>query len=294
MNILITGGTGFIGSHLVSSFVHDQHKVTILTRGDRSSNHPLISYRKWDGKSMPLAIGLYDVVINLAGASLADERWTDEFKKEIISSRVNATRACVEYINRSQRPPEVFISASAVGYYGGHSTVETDEKSSPGEDFMAEVCIKWEEAAKGANCRTVTPRIGVILGADGGALPTIAKPFKMGVGGKLGSGTQGFPWMHIVDLVNSYHFMIENEDLTGPVNLCSPNITLQTDFAKALAKELGRPSFFPTPKFLLEMLLGEKSVIVWGGQKVQPKVLEKTGFKYEFADLAEALDDIFD
>jgi len=288
MKFLITGGTGFIGSNLVNSLIYDRHTVTILSRSKRKSSRRLVSFKQWDGKKMPVGIGLYDGVINLAGASLADARWTDAYKERIIDSRVNATRACVKYINACQVKPKVFLSGSAIGIYGGLCEEERDETGELGTDFMARVCQKWEDAAEGADCRTVKMRISVILG-KGGALEKMLTPFKLGVGGRLGSGKQPFSWMHIDDLIKAMRLLLEDESFEGPINLSSPNWISQQVFAQTLGKALRRPSFMPLPRFMLDLMFGEMGIILWGGQKVVPAKLVDKGFNFQYPVLMDAL-----
>ncbi|MEM7656558.1 MAG: TIGR01777 family oxidoreductase [Bacteroidota bacterium] len=206
MNILITGGTGFIGSYLVPTLTQAGHQVTILSRSQRKSEDRLLTYLQWTGKEMPQGIGMYDAIINLAGASIGGDKWTDAQKKLIIDSRVDATRACVNYINSSPNPPQVFISASGVGYYGSDVTTPVDESGALGDDFPAKVVKIWEEEANKAECRTVTPRIGVVLETDGGALERMLPLFKMYLGGRFADGKQGFPWVHMQDIVKAFHF----------------------------------------------------------------------------------------
>jgi uncharacterized protein (TIGR01777 family) len=294
MKFLITGGTGFIGKRLVRRLTQDDHQVTILTRSEKKSKDRLISYRKWNGKEMPVAIGLYDVVINLAGASIAESRWTPAYKKLIRDSRVDATRACVEYINSCQTPPKAFLSGSAIGYYGGNNPDPVDESAPAGTDFMGSICQDWEEASKGAKCRTLNLRISMVLGEGGGPLDTLIPIYKLGLGGTMAGGKQGISWIHLDDLVAAILFLVENEKMEGPVNLAAPEYTDQKQFSDTLADVLSRPAFWIVPKFALDIILGEKSIIVAGGQKVIPARLKEAGFNFRFPDLEEAFQDIAD
>ncbi len=294
MKVLITGGSGFIGTHLVKSLTADQHQVAVLTRSKKSTKNRYLSYLQWDGKQMPMGIGLYDVVINLAGASIAEGRWTDDRKKEILESRINATQACVEYINNSPNTPEVFISASAVGYYGIEHDHPVDESASPGRDFAAEVVTQWEIEAHKAKCRTVLPRIGLVLGEDGGMMDKMLPIYQLYLGGKFASGKQGFPWIHIQDVVKAIRFLIEEETAEGPYNLAAPEKVDQETFSHTLAKSLEVKDFWTIPKFALDLLFGEQSLLFWGGQFVIPKALEEAQFEFDFPKLRPALDDIVD
>lgn len=290
MKILITGGTGFIGKHLVKRLTSDEHQVTVLTRSKRTSKNRFLSYREWDGKSMPPAIGLYDVVINLAGASIAEGKWTPQRKQLIMDSRQEATEACVNYINQSPNPPKVFISASGVGYYGATAQGEVNEQSPVGDDFPAKVCEEWEQAARKANCRNVQLRIAVVLGKEGGALEKMVPIYRMCLGGRFASGKQGFPWIHIDDIIKIIYLSIENESIKGPINASAPQIVDQATFSDTLGTVVGRPDLFIVPKFGLKLLFGEQALLFWGGQKVVPQKLLDVGFEFLYPELEEALE----
>jgi uncharacterized protein (TIGR01777 family) len=293
LKILITGGTGFIGSKLVPSLLDKGHEVAILTRRTpKDSGHRALTYLQWNGQEMPAGIGLYEVVINLAGASIAGKRWTDEQKDRIMNSRVHATRACVNYINRSPRKPQLFLSASAVGYYGVEHEGEIDESAAAGTDFAAEVCRVWEAEAEKAHCRTIRMRIGVVLGQGGGALEQMLPIYKKYLGGKFGSGKQGFPWIHIDDIVGAMEHFLETPDLEGAFNLTGPEIVDQGSFSNALADALGTKDFFIVPGFVLKIMFGEMAVLFLGGQKARPDHLIKAGYAFKFPDLPEALADV--
>lgn len=292
MNILIAGGTGFIGKRLIQKLVKEKHTVMILSRSNKTSNNPFIAYRQWDGKQMPLAIGLYDVVINLVGASIADKKWTDEYKQELRDSRLDATAACVKYINSSIKKPSVFLNASAIGYYGGDAPEVATEDAPAGTDFMGTLCKDWEGAAKKATCRTVLMRISVVLGKDGGAMKEMLPIYKMGLGGRFASGTQGWSWIHLEDLTNAMIWLMNETKVEGAVNLASPKWETQVSFSRALAKALHRPHLFIVPKFGLNLIFGERSILFWGGQKVLPKKLVENGFSFEYGDLDKALKSI--
>ena len=292
MNILITGGTGFIGSHLSKALIQKEHQVTILSRSKKSSSNRFITYKPWDGKKMPMGMGIYDVVINLAGASLADGRWTESNKKKIMDSRINATRACVHFINSSPNPPKLFFSASGVGYYGIEKTDEIDERARPGNDFPARVCKRWEEEANEAKCRIVIARIGVVLGRDGGAMNEMLPIYKRGLGGRFAAGNQGFPWIHIRDVIKVVETAIENEEISGPLNVVAPHVVDQATFSRLLSRTLGKNDIFVIPKFALKVMFGEKSLLFYGGQKAIPRKLQEKGFIFEYPDLRSALREV--
>lgn len=289
MHILITGGTGFIGRHLVNTFTAAGHTVTILTRGNRTSNQTGLIYQQWDGTEIPATDQPYDTIINLAGTSIAGPRWTDARKKSILDSRQKATQACVSYINSTPNPPKVFLSATAVGYYGSDSTAIHSESSPAGADFPAQVCGAWEQAAAGANCRTVLLRIGIVLGKDGGALQQMLPIYKTYLGGRFGSGKQGFPWIHIEDIVGIIQHSIQQPAVSGPINLVAPETVDQATFSSVLAKSLGRIDPFAVPEFVLKLAMGEQSVLFIGGQKASPAKIQESGYVFRHPQLAEAL-----
>jgi uncharacterized protein (TIGR01777 family) len=271
-----------------------QHEVTVLTRSRRSTNERYLTYKQWNGKEMPMGMGIYDAVINLAGASIGDNRWTEENKKLILDSRIDATRACVNFIERSPNPPSVFVSASAVGYYGVEFEGEIDENAPPGKDFAAQVCAQWEAEAKKADVRTVMPRIGLVLGKNGGLLDRLAPIYKMWLGGKMGSGEQGFPWVHRQDVIGTILFFLENEQVEGPVNIVAPQVVNQARFSAALAQAVGTKDIFTIPRFALNLIFGEQALLFWGGQKAIPRRLQRGLYKFAFPELEKALGDILD
>jgi uncharacterized protein (TIGR01777 family) len=292
MNILIAGGSGFIGQQLTRAFVGQGHQVAILTRTEKNSPSSQISFHAWSGRAIPAGLGPFEVIINLTGASIAGARWTKAYKKKIIDSRVEATKACVEYMQASPQPPRVFLNASAVGIYGGNREEETDEFSRLGKDFMAEVCKKWEMAAKQAPCRTVLLRIAVVLGKEDGALPILTKVYNAYLGARFGNGQQGYSWIHIKDLVRAVQFLIETEDITGPVNLVAPQVMNQKRFSYILSKVLQKPDFWVIPKFALKLIFAERSILFWGGQRAIPRRLQIARFTFDFPSLRPALDDL--
>jgi len=294
MKYLITGGSGFIGTHLVRSLLADEHEVAILSRSKKSSSHRYLTYLKWDGKRMPMGVGLYDVVVNLAGASIAGNKWTEGYKRKIRQSRVDATRACVDYINHSPNPPSVFISASAVGIYGVEHEGPVDESTSPGHDFLAEVGKEWEAEAQKADCRTVMPRIGLVLGEDGGLMEKIEPIYRFYLGGKFANGKQGYPWIHIDDIVGAIRFLVDTETAEGPFNLAAPELITQAQFSHQLAQVMKVWDPWTIPKFALDLLFGEQSLLFWGGQQVIPKKLQAAGYTFKYPTLKPALEDIID
>lgn len=288
MKVLITGGTGFIGKHLTQHFLIQKNEVIILTRKPTTSNTQNLNYLTYENGKIPLINGV-EVVINLAGAGIADKNWTKSYKQEILESRIKATRACVDFINNSEIKPKVFISSSAIGYYGTKSTKILDEHASAGNDFLSEVATQWENEALKAPIRTVLLRTGIVLGNDGGALPKIIPPFKFYAGGHIGNGKQGFPWIHIQDVVNLVDWAIHNEKVSGPLNLVAPETMNNAQFAKILGKILHKPSGLPLPAILIKSLLGERAMLLLEGQFVYPKKAIEMGYQFIYPTAESAL-----
>jgi len=299
MRIIIPGGSGLIGRELVNSLVQKGYETVVLSRSpERVKGLPEGSYaEKWDGESAEgwghLADGA-KAIINLAGASIGDKRWTDERKKLIINSRLQSTQAVIEAIEQAKTKPEVLIQGSAVGYYGSRGDEELTEESAPGDDFLAEVTTTWEAAAKPAAAltRLVYVRTGVVLTTQGGALPKMILPFKLFAGGPYGNGGMWFPWVHIEDQIRAIVWLIENEQASGAFNIAAPNIIRNRTFARTLGKVLRRPSFIPTPALALKTLLGEMSILLLGSQRASSEKLIEAGFKFKFEQPLRAIKDI--
>jgi len=296
MKILITGGTGFVGTHLTTRLIREGHEVTILTRSIKGSEKkvPGLSYLQGDPTikgTWQEAIREHGAIINLAGASIFS-RWTEEYKKTLRDSRLQTTRHLVEGIDEKAEKKMAFFSASAVGYYGFHGDEQLTEESSPGEDFLARLAFYWEQEALRAadrGARVVITRIGVVLAKQGGALGQMIPLFKRYVGGPIGVGKQWCSWIHIDDLVEGFFFLIKNEAIEGAFNLCSPNPIRNEDFARALGKVLRRPSFLSAPGFMIRLILGEFGTVILKGQRVIPKRLLDHGFKFQYPDIKQAL-----
>lgn len=298
MQIAVTGASGLIGSALIGRLVADGHSVARLVR--RPTARPAgvgeVAEIPWDpmaGLLEPSALDGLDVVVHLAGESVAGGRWTEARKAAIRDSRVLGTRTLVQAMRRAARPPRVLVSASAIGYYGDvPGDAALTEASAPGQDFLAEVCVAWEAeaaAAREVGVKVVTPRIGVVLDARGGALQKLLGPFRAGVGGKVGDGRQWMSWITSRDAVSALAFLTEGR-VEGPANLVAPGAVTQAVFAKVLGKVLRRPSFVPLPAFAVKSLFGEMGdALLLGGQRVEPKVLEASGFRFESPELESAL-----
>ncbi len=299
MKILITGGTGFVGTQLTSRLIQDKKEVTILTRSIKKSDKAPqgISYLEGDPtKKGPWqeAIKEHDAIINLAGASIFS-KWTEEHKKEIRESRVSTTQNIVEGIPSHAEKNITLFSTSAVGYYGFCGDEERTEDSPPGNDFLARIAVEWEgEAFKASKkgARLVITRFGIVLGEKGGALSKMIPLFKKYIGGPIGSGKQWFSWVHIKDLAEAFVFLMKHPEISGPVNVCSPNPVRNRDLAKALGKVLYRPSFFPAPGFMVKLVLGEFGSVILEGQRVIPRRLLDAGFIFQYPDIEKALQSI--
>lgn len=293
MRFLITGGTGLLSTRFREYMsTQDSHEWVILSRSVRTSTDPSVEYRVWDGQSIPEDIAPVDVILNMAGYNIGESRWTEENKRIFVRSRIDATHACVRWIRASSQPPKVFVSSSAMGIYGISPEGIVDEDSPFGDDFLAQLCQDWEAAAIGTQVRTIYLRTSVILDAQGGALASMLLPFKLGLGGPLASGKQGFPWMHIQDWVHAVAFLIEHEEAVGAFNMVSPMPITNEVFTRALARVLRRPAYMRVPLVALKMVFREKAVLLYGGQSAIPKRLLQLGFSASFPDVEEALKDL--
>jgi len=293
MNVLITGGKGFIGSTLRRELRTAGHDVVITTRQGSDSSGELT----WKPPSLipPKNISTFDAIVNLAGDSIHAERWTKDKKERIRSSRIHTTHYLIESIKNADIKPKILINASAVGYYGPQGDEEVTENFSPGKDFLASVCKDWESEAIKAEqlgVRTVITRIGVVLGQDGGALQKMITPFKAYAGGYLGSGKQWMSWVHIEDVTGFIMFAIEHDKLSGVFNLTAPNPSTNKDFSTALGRALGRPSIFPVPGFVLKAALGEFGEILLTGQRCIPERALIAGYEFKYPLLDKALKSI--
>jgi uncharacterized protein (TIGR01777 family) len=302
MNIVLAGGTGFIGRALIDALAARGDKVALLTRDPEAAKArwgAKVAPYAWDGKTAEAwtkAVDGADAVINLSGESIADGRWTPERKLALIKSRIDSTRALVAAISRAAKKPRVLINASAVGYYGDVPEGAVTESSPQGRDFLAALCGQWEREAAAAEplgVRVVMPRLGVVLEEDGGALAKMALPFKLFAGGPLGSGRQAFPWIHRDDVVGGVLFALDEEKLSGPVNFAAPGAVDNRRFSAALGRALGRPSWAPAPAFALKLALGEMSDMLLGGQAAAPKKLLDAGYRFKYADADSALQAIY-
>jgi len=301
MRIIITGGSGFIGNKLSEELIKSGHEVIILSRSPSNTRQRLpngITVEKWDGNTAQnwgSLVNQNSAIINLAGENLSTGRWTATRKEKIIDSRVNAGKAIINAIQLAKEKPRVLIQASAVGYYGVHQDAQIKESHPAGNDFLSDVCIKWEASTSEAEqhgVRRVILRTGLALDAKQGALPRLAMPFKFFVGGKIGNGKQYIPWIHIQDEIRAIKFLLEEDSTSGAYNLSAPNPVANAEFAKTLGKVMRRPSIFQVPSIAIKILFGEMSTIILEGQRAIPNRLLEAGFEFNFPNLEAALKDI--
>lgn len=308
---LITGGSGFIGTELVKQLLLENHDVTILTRNEVKTAKHFASVMDIERESFQTKTKVktissldsinpdqsFDVVINFAGQGIADKRWTDEVKQQLIDSRIKTTRALCEYLKETLIKPDVFISGSALGYYGLRETDDNiTEEGNPDHSFSSQLCQQWEaeaQAIESLGIRTCYLRTGIVQGKGGGALAKMLPPFKMALGGPIGSGKQWMSWIHMDDLVGIIRFAIDNETVKGPINGTAPEPVTNKEFSKTLGKILKRPAIFPMPAFVVKLLFGEMGEeLLLSGQRVVPEKITQAGYQFKFSNLESALRDI--
>ncbi len=296
MKVVIAGGTGFLGQHLSQELLRHNYEVCILSRSFREGRNG-VSYAQWDGKTVGAWASEVDgaaAVINLTGRNILT-RWSDSTKREILASRLEPIGALVAAMQQVPHKPGVFVSASAVGYYGDTGAEPITESHDPGSGFAASVCSQWENAARRAEeigVRTAIARIGLVLDTGGGALKPMALAFSLFVGGPIGSGRQYFPWVHMHDLVRALMMPIEDSSFAGAYNVAAPEQLTMKEFAKALGSVMKRPSWLPVPEFAVHLALGEASEMLLGGQRIIPSALINQGFRFDFTTAHDALNDL--
>lgn len=292
MKILVSGSHGLVGSALVQSLKSDGHEVFSLVRRPPRSDAEVEWYPDRGSLALSRLEGT-DAVVHLAGESIASGRWTANKKQRIRDSRVQATTVLSEALANLKEPPGILISASAIGYYGDRGNLILTEATAPGNDFLAGVCVAWERATEAAaekGIRVVNARFGIILSAEGGALAKMLPPFRMGVGGRVGSGAQWMSWIALADAIGGIRFALINESLTGPVNLVAPHPVSNAEFTKTLGKVLSRPTLFPVPEFAARLAFGEMAgALLLAGQRVAPARLQEAGYEFEYPELEPAL-----
>jgi len=300
MRIFITGGTGFVGKTVVGTLAQEGHEITVLTRkisrgAGLTQGVSLVEGDPMEPGDWQEAAGGHEVLINLAGASIFT-RWTRASKDMIRESRVRTTRNLVQALEARRGQGTLFLSASAVGYYGFHEDEALDEMSPPGDDFLAGISKDWEAAALEAvspDTRVAVLRFGIVLGREGGALQQMIPVFRRYVGSPLGSGQQWFSWIHEQDLADIFLFLMEQEDMNGPINCTTPHPVRNRELTTALGEALGKPTFMPAvPGFMLKLIMGEFGSILLKGQRVLPKKLLAQGFRFRFPEIKDALEDL--
>ncbi|WP_070968679.1 TIGR01777 family oxidoreductase [Vibrio sonorensis] len=300
MKVLLTGGTGFIGRELIKQFASDQ--IVLLTRSPEKArkiiHHADLGNITYLSDLNTLKdLNDIDVVVNLAGESIADKRWTEVQKKRICDSRWKTTEKLVELFHASTEPPSTFISGSAVGYYGDQQSHPFDESLHVHHDNFAHyVCAKWEEIAKRAsneNTRVCILRTGIVLGPNGGALKKMLPPYRMGLGGPIGKGKQYMPWIHMLDMVKAIVFLVNTPHAHGEFNLVAPHPVTNLEFSRTLSKALHRPHFLFTPRWVLQLAMGESASLLFDSIRAKPKKLTELGFKFSYSRLEPAMKNLF-
>lgn len=300
-HIVLTGATGLIGRRLYNALRSRGDRVTVLTRNtDKAAKtfsdaERILLWAPGVAGEWKTAIDGADAVVHLAGEPIAEERWSEEYKKRIHDSRVLGTRDIVSAIEAAENKPAVLLSASAVGYYGDTGENEVDEDSPAGDDFLADTCSEWEGEAQRAEAmgtRVVITRMGIVLAEDGGALEKLLTPFKMFAGGPVGNGEQWFPWVHIDDVVGIMQHAIDHPEVTGVLNAVSPGLVRNRDFAVALGDALKRPARFSVPAFVVKLALGELGETLLGGQRAHPVRTLESGYDFRYASIESALADL--
>lgn len=295
MKLLITGGTGFIGSALCAKLLNNQkHVLSILSR------HPekiKIQAKVISSLNQLEKDASFDVIINLAGEPIADKRWTEKQKQKIITSRIETTDKIIEFIESAKHKPKLLINGSAIGYYGINKTnMDIDENGTGDDSFSSQLCKQWETVALKANLhgvRTCLLRTGIVLGKNGGALKKMLPPFKIGLGGKIGSGQQWMSWIHLDDLVGIILYCIEHDVLNGAINGTSPNPSTNQDFTKTLGKVLNRPTFMSIPEVIIKLLMGQMGIeLLLSGKKILPIKISESGYQFQYPTLDSALQNI--
>ena len=296
MRIVLAGGSGFLGKALDAHLSGLSHEVTVLTRRPNAANPNEVGWQP-DGRATgdwATALDEADAVINLAGAGIADARWTPQRKAALRSSRLLATRSLVAAIASCATPPRIFISGSAVGYYGAHAEEPLTENTPAGPDFLAQLCVEWEREATLAEPATKVAivRTGLVLSRSGGALARMLLPFRLGLGATLGSGHQFMSWIHINDWVNLVTWLLTDERARGAFNATAPEPVTNADFTLRLGMSLRRPAILQAPAFVLKAAMGEMSQVLLTGQRVLPARAEQMGFRFQFRELEQALVDV--
>lgn len=296
MHILITGGTGLIGRRLCKALLTEGHELTVLSRKPDSvaakcgaGVYAMATLHEWKPSQT------FDAVVNLAGEPIVDERWTEKRKQVLRDSRIALTEELVRRIAAAERKPSVLLSGSAIGYYGGRGDEALDETSTAGTDFPAQLCVAWEAAARAAESlgvRVCIQRTGLVLSTEGGLLGRMVPPFKLGMGAKVGDGSQWMSWIHIEDLIAIMLSLLRNDQMSGPYNVTAPHPVTNAEFTRTLAAVLHRPAPFAAPAALLKLSMGESASLLLEGQRVLPQKLEIARYRFRFPELLGALENL--
>jgi uncharacterized protein (TIGR01777 family) len=293
MKIIISGASGFVGKRLVAFLKEWGYHPYILVRDKSLSGPHAIYWNPRDREIDASRLENFDAVINLSGENIASSRWTNKQKQTLRASRIKTTQLLSKTLAGLKYPPQILINASAVGYYGSHGDDILDEKAVPASDFLGQLCQDWESATVAAvrkGIRVVYARFGVILDPSGGALRKMLLPFKLGLGGVIGSGKQYMPWITLDDSIHALHHILKTSNLHGPVNIVAPNPVTNQDYTKALGRCLRRPTIFPLPAFIARFILGEMAdALLLSSQRVQPQVLLDSDFSFQHPKIEDAL-----
>jgi len=295
MKVLVSGSHGLVGRALIKSLLNRGDTVSRLVREAASGSND----NEWHPNQDQVDVGRlngFDAVVHLAGESIASGRWSPEKKTRIRESRIKGTQLLSRALAQASHAPPVFVSASAIGFYGSRGDEMLTEQSAAGNDFLAGVCTEWERSAEPAaekGIRLVKARFGIILDKDGGALAKMLPPFRMGIGGRIGDGKQWMSWIALADVVGALEFVIGNQALSGPINFVAPNPVTNARFTSTLGRILGRPTFLPVPAFGARLAFGEMAdALLLSSQRVEPKRLNETGFRFRHSNLNDALSEI--
>ena len=291
MHVVITGASGLIGGALIDELRRRGVSITAVSRNPRA--HSALSGVNWtDWNGLADAVSGAAGVVHLAGEGIVDQRWNNARKEALRSSRIETTRQVVEAIKAAGEKPGVLVSGSAVGYYGSQVERESTEAAPAGDDFLAQLCADWEAEAEGAGVRTVRARIGIVMSTEGGALPRLLMPFKLGMGGPIGRGRAWWSWIHLDDVVGAIVYALENNHVEGAINLTAPNPVRNSEFSSALGRALKRPALMPVPPMALKVMLGEGAGVLLASQRILPTRTLDLGYRFKYTHIDVALQDL--